>query len=339
MTTLHLSGVTADDLWGKAIGALLDPVCGHSTQNSRLGPMREFLHCSLHLEQPIQRWVLSRRPAMNPAFAIAEVIWLLTGRNDAAFPNYWNPLLPVFCGNGTTYHGAYGHRLRHRQQFDQIERAYRALLKNPESRQVVLQIWDSAIDLPRMNGSARNPDIPCNVAAMPKVRDGRLEWLQVMRSNDIYLGTPHNFVQFTSLQEIMAGWLGLEVGSFVLVSDSLHLYERDIAHCSIAKDRNVPANDDSLALPKREFDSVLKAMEISMDALRAKRLSIRRFTDVITLHNLPTAWANMLYVAAADAARRRGWFDEMQLAVAGCNNPALRAAWAAWHVRCAAKGA
>ena len=35
-----------------------------------------------------------------------------------------------------------------------------------------------------------------------KVRQGKLEWSQIMRSNDVLLGMPYNFIQFTGLQEI-----------------------------------------------------------------------------------------------------------------------------------------
>jgi thymidylate synthase len=129
---------TADDLWRQAAEALLqgdDFLC----QASRSGPIREYLHCSLHLTNPRQRWILSRQPALNPAFAIAEVIWILQGRNDAAFPNYWNPKLPEFAGYGDTYHGAYGHRLRSNFGFDQIERAYQALLAGMGKR--ICRTW------------------------------------------------------------------------------------------------------------------------------------------------------------------------------------------------------
>lgn len=325
-------GDTADEIWRKAAEAL---VCGddYLRQESRLGPMREYLHCSLHLRDPLQRWVLSRQPALNPAFAIAEVIWILQGRNDAAFPNYWNPVLPNFSGHGETYSGAYGHRLRSNLGVDQIERAYRVLALNPNSRQVVLQIWDGQKDMPHLNGDARSPDIPCNIVAMPKIRDGKLEWLQVMRSNDLFLGTPHNFVQFTSLQEIMAGWLGIEVGSFVLVSDSLHIYEHDIEKLKIAEVAPTARNTDSLALPKEEFNRVLSVVGNFMDELRTEELLPARFMQMIGAGEIPTSWRNLLCIVAADAARRRNWVDEAEAASGQCTNPALNVAWNAWVTR------
>ena len=99
----------------------------------------------------------------------------MRGRNDSAFLNYFNSELSKYAGCGSTYHGAYGHRLRKRFGFDQLERAYSVLKHNPNSRQVALQIWDAPNDLPDKNGSAVASDIPCNVSCLLKVRDGCLD--------------------------------------------------------------------------------------------------------------------------------------------------------------------
>lgn len=326
-------GETADELWRTAAEALVQGP-GFLRQTSRSGPVREYLHCSLLLRNPRQRWILSRQPALNPAFAIAEVVWILQGRNDAGFLNYWNPQLPSFAGRSESYHGAYGHRLRYNFGFDQVERAYHALAANPDSRQVVLQLWDCQIDMPNLDGTPRDSDIPCNVVSMLKVRAGKLEWLQLMRSNDIFRGTPHNIVQFTSLQEVMAGWLGLEVGSFVLVADSLHLYERDSGQFHITEAATSVVNTDSLSLPKNAFDPMLVAIGNAMDELRSEQLLPNRFLELVHGNTLPLSWHNLFCIVAADSARRRNWEDEAIFASSMCNNPALGAAWSGWQERC-----
>lgn len=326
-------GDTADELWHKAAEALVNGD-DFLRQDSRSGLIREYLHCSLHLKNPRQRWILSRQPSINPAFAIAEVVWILQGRNDAAFLNYWNPKLPEFSGRGETYYGAYGHRLRSNLGFDQIEAAYQALAADPTSRQVVLQFWDGQKDMPNLDGSPRESDIPCNVVAMLKVRGKKLEWLQIMRSNDIFRGTPHNIIQFTCLQEVIAGWLELEVGSFVLVADSLHMYEHDFEEFYISESAPTAKNTESLSLPKNEFDQVLLVMGAAMDELRFENLLPSRFIELIANNNLPTSWRNLLCIVAADTARRRNWIKEAEAASSQCTNPALKTAWNAWLERC-----
>jgi thymidylate synthase len=218
---------TADQVW-RAAASELNGECVARAQHGRGGITQELLHVVFTIRDSRQRWVVSRYPAINPAFAIAEVVWILNGRNDAAFLNHWNPRLPQYAGDVDCYHAAYGFRLRKEFGFDQLARAYNALSNNPDTRQVVLQIWNPQIDFPDESGQPVSADIPCNVCALPKIRDNKLEWLQIMRSNDLPRGLPYNFVQFTCLQEIMAGWLGVGVGTYCHVSDSLHVYEKDV---------------------------------------------------------------------------------------------------------------
>lgn len=328
----HFEGETADVVWRQVANALLT---GNDfvIQRGRNGETRELLHCTLHIRDPRQRWVLSRQPAMNPAFAIAEIVWILRGRNDSGFLNYWNPALPRFAGDGPVYHGAYGHRLTANFGFDQIERAYKALRADGDTRQVVLQIWDPVRDMPDENGSPNSKDIPCNLVSMLKIRGGRLEWLQVMRSNDVYRGAPHNFIQFTTLQEVMAGWLGIEVGNYIHVSDSLHLYERNIGEMSISPYPLEAPNSDRLNCSWDEFMVVLGVISSAFDQLRCDLLTPSRFESLVTQTDIPEGWLNFLKIAAADAARRRGWNDEMDLASSGCTNQALKVAWQRWLSR------
>lgn len=330
--TRSFNGKTADEAWRLSVQALLDGDNVH-VQPSRLGPTREILHATFSIRDPRQRWVLSRTPAINPAFAIAEVIWILLGRRDAAFLNFWNPALPRFAGSEDNYHGAYGYRLREHLGFDQIERAFQVLSSNPDSRQLVLQIWDGRVDLPYSSGMPLAPDIPCNICAMPKIRDGKLEWFQVMRSNDLFLGTPHNFVQFTTLQEILAGWLGVEVGEYVQVSDSMHCYEKDLKIFASSVEPIIAHNTDSLALPKAESERAIAAIGTAMDKLRLPELTPSGFSACLDQADLPEGYQNMLLIAAADAARRNGWADKMATAVDGCTNPALTTAWYRWEQR------
>ncbi len=204
---------TADAVWCQAAQALLSGR-NPKKQDSRAGPTIELLHSNLYVRNPRERWVFSRHPGMNPAFAIVEVFWILSGRNDARFVKFWNRDLEKYAGKAETYHGAYGFRIRKHFGMDQLERAFLALRGKPMSRQVVIQMWDPTSDFPTEDGSEVSEDVPCNICSMLKIRDGRLEWTQVMRSNDIFLGLPYNFVQFTMLQEILAGWLGVEVGAY-----------------------------------------------------------------------------------------------------------------------------
>lgn len=328
-----ITGRTADEVWLAAARSLRDPGSTTVDLESRGGPTSECLHVALCLENPLERWVPSRIPAINPAFAIAEVFWILAGRDDAAFLTAWNSALPKFVGPEPILHGAYGARLRRSFGVDQLAAAYDALRQNRSTRQVVLQIWSAADDLPLGTGAPRSQDIPCNVCASLKIRDGRLFWLQVMRSNDLVRGLPYNFVQFTTLQEVMAGWLGVGVGEYMHVADSLHVYRADLEGGIDTIHESGEQNSDTLAIPRDEFESVLPTM------VNGIAICADRGTRVTDLHSLirsvpvPNGYRNLLSVVAAEAARRRRWHEDAHSLIELCANPILAVLWRRWNRR------
>jgi thymidylate synthase len=332
---LHaISKHSADEAWREAAQLLLESDDA-VLQSSRAGDTVELLHLALHIEDPSQRWVTSRTPAINPAFALVEVFWIASGRQDAALPNYWNPVLPRFCGTGEKYHGAYGYRLRQHFGIDQLDRIYSALAASPDSRQCVLQIWDSAVDLPHIDGTPASPDIPCNVLALPKIRRGKLEWMQIIRSNDLFLGMPHNIVQFSALQEMLSGWLGVSPGGYHQLSDSLHVYSKDLeAVRSSIQSVMGPRSTDSFALDRRTWDKVMPETIARLESLTRENLSPSEFKTVAFCRDLPVAYDNSILIAAADAARRRGWHELAEDCIGRCTNPALVYLWSRWRLRC-----
>jgi thymidylate synthase len=330
MITLF-SGETADEVWKKAASVIVSDK-KVETHSSRSGNVREILHSCFSISNPRQRWITSRNPAMNPAFALAEVIWIMNGSNDAEILNHWNPKLPKFAGYDKAYHGAYGYRLRKHFNIDQLEKTYLALRNTPDSRQVVLQIWDTNIDFPDNDGKPVSKDIPCNIISLLKVKKNKLEWMQIIRSNDIFLGVPHNFVQFTSLQEILAGWLELELGSYNQISDSLHLYEHDAEKFQISETKTIQ-NNDNLSVSKELSDKYFKVIFDKMHKFADKNITQTQFIKETELRYDNTSYQNMLLVIAADAARRKKWLDISVELMHKCSNPILSYLWSRWDER------
>ncbi len=328
---IFYEGNSANEIWRQ----VAEDFVSHNPPvlQSRCGPMKEHLHVCLSLSNPRQRWIYSRKPSINPAFALAEVVWIMNGANESSVINFWNSALPKYAGNDNEYHGAYGFRLREHFKMDQLKNAYLTLKSNPTSRQVVLQIWDSHIDLPHEGGIPRAADIPCNISSMLKVRDGKLEWMQVMRSNDLFLGLPYNFIQFTTIQELMAGWLNLEVGSYNHLSDSLHIYEKQFNYLKNSLDFNSEeVNHDNLACSYEESNSYLKFIYSVMRQLSNSRPSSESLYKLFN-QSLPQPWKNIFYIIVADAIMRYG---DTCLALDfknACTNELLKNLWQNWADR------
>ena len=69
-------------------------------------------------------------------------------------------------------------------------------------------------------------DVPSTLSLQFFIRDDELHLVAHMRSSDLILGIAYDVPAFTLLQELMAFELGVKVGSYTHVSNSLHIYER-----------------------------------------------------------------------------------------------------------------
>jgi len=169
-------------------------------------------------ERPTERVLFDPVRDANPFFHFMEGLWIIGGRQDVEFVSEFNSRIKDYSDDGVKFHGAYGHRLRNK--FDQVGKAIEMLRKDPDTRRVVLQIWDAKRDL-----GADVKDVPCNDLIILKVRECALHMTVCCRSNDAIWGCyGANVVHFSMLQEYMASMIGVNVGEYVQISDSFHVY-------------------------------------------------------------------------------------------------------------------
>jgi thymidylate synthase len=326
------SAENANDVWSQAAEAIIKAPSAEN-QQSRSGNTREIMHATMEIFNPRLRWITSRVPAINPAFAIAEIIWAFTSKNNSSFLNYWNSQLPKYAGNNAKYHGAYGYRLIAHFGFNQIQRAYEILKNNPTSRQVVLQIWDAVNDLPLSDGSPRDADIPCNVLSMLKIRDKKLRWTQIVRSNDLFLGVPYNIALFTTIQEVMASWLSIEIGDFFQLSDSLHVYENNLSNISTVKTNHTSACGKSIELTYDESMKLFHLLWLKVEELTSSVTTCSKIVEIAKWPNVPHFFSDYLFIMCAEACRKRK-NNKMAMSIADqCDNSDLRVLWNNWALR------
>ncbi len=124
--------------------------------------------------------------------------------------------------DGDIIWGAYGPRLFGFRALNQMQAVIEVLRRRPDSRRAVIQLFD-AFDL-----AGEHRDVPCTCTLQFLCRGSRLHMFSSMRSNDAFLGLPHDFFSFTMLQEIVARTLDVELGTYQHAVGSLHLYDRDL---------------------------------------------------------------------------------------------------------------
>ena len=321
----NFQGNTANDIWK----SIYESVKVSSVVSSRAGDTREILHATISIDDPVQKWISIRNPPISIAYALAELICILNGSDDASVINYWNEALPRYAGTYKNYPGAYGNRLINHYKINQIEKVYETLKVHPDSRQAVMIIWDPREDLPIDNGKPRNDDIPCNICSMIKVRDNKLEWTQVMRSNDLYLGLPYNLIQFTSIQEILASWLGIDVGSYNQISDSLHLYTKD--EKKISDDGEEVINTDKLSIPKESYSEVIDKIYSIMESISHEPgITEDELFEMAGYNTGYEAYNNILRVICAYAANKKQYVSGLEQIMGKCSNGAYIRMWNCW---------
>lgn len=214
---------------------LLSDACG-SWAPSRDGNVKEMLDVKTHIVNPYRRCVGGYGRNINIFFLLAEAMWIALGRKDVDWLVLFNKQMGKYSDDGRSFHAPYGYRLRHwgnrsedsfidensqaARGYDQLSDAVRLFGENPNTRQVVMSIWNPLLDL-----GFKTKDIPCNDIVMMKIREGFLITTIANRSNDLHLGLPTNIFQFSFLAEIVASVLGVRMGTQTHNSQSLHVYD------------------------------------------------------------------------------------------------------------------
>ena len=192
---------------------------------------REILnyHFEMDMNSPITS-VPERN--IGTAFMCAEPAWILSGDNTLEFIDQFAPM-ERYSDDGLFLGGAYGPKI-----VDQLPYVVKCLSEDPLSRQAIINIWREK--------PGRSGDIPCTVCYQFLIRNNRLDMIAIMRSNDIFLGTPYDVYTQTMvalsvkliLQEVSNEFPNLKLGTLTLKVGSLHLYESNIQAVETILDNN-----------------------------------------------------------------------------------------------------
>lgn len=213
---MHLRANTLDDLLDAAFRLLLKSKMHVSPSK---GATVEEHGVVLELTRPRAR--LSRASEKGHVFScLGELFWYISCKQDLASIKYYIKKYEEYAETDGKIWGAYGPRI-----FDgdpsQYEIVRELLRKRPATRKAVIQIFD------REDILEDYKDVPCTCTLQFLVRDGILNLVVHMRSNDVFMGFPHDVFAFTMIQEILANDLGVKLGSYKHMVGSFHLYDED----------------------------------------------------------------------------------------------------------------
>lgn len=195
-------------------------------EHSRAGDVYSAPHpVSIVYHNPKQHVLLNNIRDANPFFHLMEAMWMLAGRRDGLFLDFYIKNFSREFGVYGMIPDAYGYRWRYGLRFDQLNEIVSQLHREPTTRQCVLQMWGAGDKSELLSHFAK----PCNLVATFRIINNKLDMSVFNRSNDVIWGAcGANAVHFPILQEYIAGRLGIEMGTYWQISTNLHLYERHI---------------------------------------------------------------------------------------------------------------
>lgn len=182
---------------------------------------------------------------------VAEQVWFISGaRKPSDFLRSFTKIWDIFTNPGDVVTVAYGYRWRKHFGRDQLKALVNHLKKEPSSRHGVVITWDPASD---GLGGVSKKNVPCPFTFTVNIIGGKLNLHNVVRSNDMILGFPHDVAGFALLQCILAQELGVKPGVYTHTISNAHVYD---IHYPAAKEiigRKSSHKKIVLDLPKKSY--------------------------------------------------------------------------------------
>lgn len=230
--------------------------------------------------------------------ALGEFCWYMSGSDSRDFIEFY---ITDYPGEDDPIQEAYGPRLMRVNQpscvESQLYRVIKRLERKPDTRRAVITILETG-DL-----GQGNTDAPCTVALQFIRRRERIHMVTMMRSNDAYLGFPHDVFCFTMIQELVARALGDRLGEYHHFTTSMHLYECD-------KDNATAYLAEGFQNPKFSMPAMPRGCQrANMEKFLVAEEKIRNgtITDAKQI-KLPVYWKDLslILLRRADGKFKRG---------------------------------
>jgi thymidylate synthase len=192
----------------------------------------------------------------------AEFAWYLSKDEDKDFILPYIKAYDQEENDNNKILGAYGSKIfGSKDRKSQYERVIEQIEKRETTKQAYIAISDSE------NYKFRHEQFhspPCTIGLHFYVRQAKLNLTVYMRSNDAYLGLPHDLFCFTMLQELVSLRTNTALGVYTHCATSMHIYEthqqkikdylNEGLHEPIEMPSMVDSSEQMLDLVSKEFD-------------------------------------------------------------------------------------
>lgn len=247
-----------DSMYTQAI----DDVLRHgSDSGSRVEPMRELLFWAGTVDAQDVNLLRNKRRHMDVSYAWAEVLWYLSGESNIRRIVPYAPQYVKWAQNGNAGGYAYGNRVQ--WPVNQLQACLELLSAQPETRRAAMSILHPQ-DALQAHWTPYSH--PCGLSWVFYVRDGLLNMMATVRSQDLWLGMPYDVFANCQLLKLMASTLGLAPGEYMHVVGSLHIYDKYKERCAEARESDQFEQHAATGYSSRDDNLAFTAIALSLEA-------------------------------------------------------------------------
>ena len=203
-----------------------------------------------------------------PHVAAAEVMWAMMGTKDLSWLQKHTKVWDVFADENNMLDASYGYRWAHEFGVDQFSETIRKLKETPGTRQAVVMSWNPSTDV-----VTKAKNVPCPLGFTFNIVNGTMNLDVYLRSSDLILGFPVDFIYFCILNALVANELDCipKLVSFRLTNAHVYEIHEDIIRPIVFDERNyrdiyLPKLTQSLSEALEDPDSFVE--EIKSDSPR-----------------------------------------------------------------------
>src|SRR5258705_6614323 len=288
---------------GDRVPGVHDPLSIGSKFGDSARDTRELIAAQIAIRNPRARLIVSEVRPFRLDFAIAQVIWALSGSDELAPLAFYHHRGAEFSDNGSTVRSAIGRRVFRSRNGDQMHEAVDKIRNDRSTRRAMIQIYlPDDLFLP-------SRDISCTGSLHLLARGSQLHAVGQMRSQSTTVVLPYDLFLLTMLHEFASVCAGLELGTYWHVCNSAHIYE-DEMHCTKALvDEQSTAVQLMPAMPESAASEIAELIEAER-MVRHSLIKTETKLDVRSL-SLSTYWQDLLETMIADWKLRHGysWAD------------------------------
>lgn len=273
----------------KVYPELVREVSNEEPIGSRYGGTKEILGVAIRSQNPRHRMMF--RPNINWAFGMQECFAYWNGRNPGHVERYNSRMeefmYPDSDGVERLHGSAYGRYLREIPH-DQISRVIDQLSENEDTRRAVINIHQAGVE------DYDKGDVACTVYLHLIVRDGKLNMIACLRSQDLLWGLPYDQQAFQWIQEVLAGILDLELGWYEHRMNSCHYYLDREDEVMTSADQCSAIYLPDCRLPTSKLTPLMRNLDTGLSHARDGRVPVAQLMSIEKHSSFYADWLGMM---------------------------------------------